>query len=433
MCFIMAKKSSILHEISSQLEGLNIDIYNIDEDMLKEIHLAFYNISDDRIDSYSYHFLPDIVFIVLFSILSNCNEWDEIHEFAIVHYEWFKKFLKLPAGIPSVSTFQRIMAIISPKELENILVNIILTTLKNYEEIFNIEKEKDITSLDGKTCNKSKRSNTANGKISSVNAMSAFSNRYEVALTTAFIAEKTNEIPTGPKIIKMLNLKDVIITADALNTQKNTVKEIIESKGDYVLALKNNQGDFYDNVKTYFKDEDNQLDCLTYEEKEKSHSSIIEYKYYSSSEIEWLENKDDWKKLNSIAWVHKKSENLITGEIVTEDRYYISSLKDDINNISRAIREHWGIENKLHWHLDYTFKEDSNTTFIGNSQKNLNIIRKFCLSLLKLVQSNYNKSLKKIKFKLGIDFENEIPKLINYLNTDKIKKELILMSSSSIL
>ena len=212
----MARKSSILGKISSKLEGLDIDIYKIDEEMLKEIHLAFYDISDERNDSYTYHFLPDIVFIVLFSVLSNCKEWDEIYEFANIHYNWFKKYLKLPCGIPSVSTFQRIIAIISPAELESILVNIILSTLKDYEEIFKIEKEKDITSLDGKVCNKSKRSNSINGKIKSVNAMSAFSSRYEVALTTMFIGEKTNEIPEAQKVLKTMNLKKTIVTLDSL-------------------------------------------------------------------------------------------------------------------------------------------------------------------------------------------------------------------------
>lgn len=429
----MAKKSSILSEIGKELQKLNINIYKIDEEAIKEIHLSFYDISDTRHDSYTYHFLPDVVFIVMISMLSNCKEWDEIYEFAKIHYKWLKKYLKLPGGIPSISTMQRIMAIIEPSELEPILVNIILTTLKEYEEIFKIEKEKDIISLDGKTCNKSKRESTIKGKIKSVNAMTAFSSRYEVALTTAFIGEKNNEITTGPEIIKKLNLKDVIITADALNTQKKTVSEITNAKGDYVLALKNNQGDFYENVKTYFKDKEHQEKSLFYGEREKSHSAIIEYQYYSTSNIKWLEQKDKWEKLQSIVWVHKEIENLITGEVVEEDRYYISSLKNDIKNISKAIREHWGIENKLHWQLDYTFKEDSSTTFVGNSQKNLNIIRKFCLSLLKLVKGNYNKSLNKIQFRLGINFENEIPQLINYLNTPKIKEELSMSYNSSIL
>lgn len=429
----MAKSSSIIKEISTQLNDLNINVLEIDKEILKEIHLSFYNLSDERHDSYSIHFLPDIVFMSLFSILSNCKDWNEIHEFCKIHYNWFKQFLKLPCGIPSISTFQRIMAIISPEELEGILVNIILTTLKNYEEILKINKDKDIVSLDGKICNYSKRQSSKNGKVKSVNAMSAFSNRYEIALNTAFISEKSNEIPAGPDIIKKLNLKDVIVTADALNTQKKTAEAIINSKGDYVLALKNNHKDFYDDVKVYFDDEENLMKCDYIKEEEKSHSSLIQYQYFATTDINWLNNKEDWANLSSIACVIKEAYNLITGETIREKRYYISSLKNDIKNITKAIREHWGIENKLHWQLDYTFKEDKSTTFVGNSQKNLNIIRKFCLSLLKLVKENYNKSLAKIQFILGINFENEIPKLINYLNTNKIKEELAKLTNSSIL
>jgi predicted transposase YbfD/YdcC len=323
------------------------------------------------------------------------------------------------------------MAIISPEELEGILVNIIITTLKDYEEILKINKDKDIVALDGKVCNYSKRQSSKNGKVKPVNAMSAFSNRYEIALNTAFISEKSNEIPTGPDIIKKLNLKDVIVTADALNTQRKTAEEIINSKGDYVLALKNNHKNFYDDVKMYFDDEENLLKCDYIKEEEKSHSSLIQYQYFATTDINWLNNKAEWTKLSSIACVIKEVYNLITGEITREERYYISSLKNDIKNITKAIREHWGIENKLHWQLDYIFKEDKSTTFVGNSQKNLNIIRKFCLSLLKLVKENYNKSLAKIQFILGINFENEIPRLINYLNTDKIKKELAKIANSS--
>lgn len=430
----MAKKSSVIKEISEQLNNLNIDIFEVDEEELKEIHLSLYDLTDERHDSYTVHFLPDIVFMVLFSVLANCKEWEEINDFAEIHKEWFAKYLKLPGGIPSISTFQRAMAVVEPSELEVILVNIILTTLKEYEDILQLGKEKDIVSLDGKTCNGSKRQNSKNGKVKSINAMSAFSNRYEVALTTAFIGEKTNEIPTGEKIIEKLNLKDIIVTADALNTQKKTVKAIIKSKGDYVLALKNNHEDFYEDVKFYFEDEYNLDKCDYIKEEEKSHSSLIQYQYFTTNNIEWLINKEDWEGLRSIACVVKENYNLITGEYTMESRYYISSLNNDIKNIAKSIREHWGIENKLHWQLDYTFKEDKNTTFVGNSQKNLNIIRKFCLSLLKLVKENYqNKSLAKIQFRLGINFENEIPKFINYLNTDKIKEELASRTNSSIL
>lgn len=430
----MAKKSSILREISEQLGKIDINIDNIDEETIKEIYLSLYEVTDERHDSYTIHFMPDIIFIVIFSVLANCKEWEEIHDFAEIHNEWFTKFLKLPGGIPSISTLQRIIAIIEPGELEVILVNIILTTLKEYEKILQIDKEKDILSLDGKTCNNSKRQNSKNGKVKSVNAMSAFSNRYEVALATAFIGEKTNEIPTGEKILEKMNLKDVIVTADALNTQKKTVKAIVNSKGDYVLALKNNHGDFYDDVRVYFEDEYNLDRCDYIKEEEKSHSSLIQYQYFTTNDIEWLTNKEEWEGLTSIACVNKEIYNLITGEYTTESRYYISSLNKDIKNTAKSIREHWGIENKLHWQLDYTFKEDKNTTFVGNSQKNLNIIRKFCLSILKLVKENYqNKSLAKIQFRLGVNFENEIPKFINYLNTDKIKKELASRTNSSIL
>ena len=206
-----------------------------------------------------------------------------------------------------------------------------------------------------------------------------------------------------------------ICTWDALNTQKNTVEEVIGSGGDYVGALKGNQQTFFEEVKDYF-DEDRRLIIQSgYEgaykqEIEKSHSNIIKYKYYQSEKIEWFEDKEEWAGLKSIGFVKKTMEDR-NGNIVIEERYYISSLLLDIYNFSRAIRNHWNVENKLHWQLDFTFKSDENTTVNKKALFNLQIIKKFALSILNLVKPEYKMSLKKIRFQISLDAPKELEKI----------------------
>lgn len=285
-------------------------------------------------------------------------------------------------------------------------------------------------SIDGKTTNSSSRSSLTTTKISPLNTMSVYSHNYGVSIIQDYIKEKNNEISMGPKLLEQLNLKNCIVTSDALNTQKETVKSIIKKNGDYVLALKANQKNFYDEIKEYFLD-DTFLKPIEqenyFEETEKSHSKIINRKYYLTNDIKWINGYKNWKGLKSIGLEIKTIENLQTGEVVEERRYYIVSFENDINTFKEAVRKHWGIENNLHAPLDIIFKEDKNKALEKNGAKNSGILRRIALMILKLVQVFYNKSMKLIMYELSLDFENEIenifkllkPELINQLKTHK--------------
>lgn len=308
------------------------------------------------------------------------------------------------------------MAIVDPEELENVCVNFIIDKINKLTDLFmsNDDNEvvlKDIMAYDGKVCCDSKHNNTNNGEVLPVNAMTAFNVTKDIPLATKFINEKTNEIPTGPELIKLLDLTNTILTFDALNTQKKTIKAIVDKGGDYVGALKGNQYDFYKDVVTYFNDEklyDEAYNQCHYEESELAHSTIEKRTYIMTEDINWLEIKK-WKNIKSIGiYIREYTEN----DVLKKDvRYFITSLgTDQIKDFCRAVRDEWGIENNLHWHLDVTFKEDKNRTMIKNSQANLNILRKIALNILKLVKPLYNKSLKLIRFRIGQNFENEIKK-----------------------
>lgn len=428
----MSRKSKLLEEIGKSLKDIKMEnVQELDKEVLQELKVEIEEkLTDERMDV-SYQPLVNIVMITFLALMGNANEWTEIYQFGVIHKEWFGTFLDLKYGIPSVSRIRIVMGLIDPKELEEICVNFIIEKVKALQELCQIEdtEEKDIMSYDGKTCNGSSRENTVNGKVKPVNAMSAFNVSKDICVATKFIEEKTNEIPTGPQLIKMLDLTNTISTFDALNTQEKTITAIVEQGGNYVAAVKGNQGNLYKNIKEYFEDSDcyEEAQEESYcEEIEKAHNCRERRIYVMTSKIGWLEGKNKWKNLQSIGMVTREYE--LKGEKKQDTRYYITDLNsNDINDFKRAVRGEWGIENNLHWQLDYVFKEDANLTMNKNAQANLNILRKLCLNILKLVKPLYSKSLKLIRFQLGQDFEKEIINVLLYLNIDNLKDKIAQM------
>lgn len=418
----MPRVSKELQEFKKILE-LDEQEYLNEEDLENyDLHLLIKSfeeeasyISDKRHFSYVIHSLEEILITTILALMANCNTFVEIHIFAEVHYEWLKKYLTFSDGLPSLSTFKRIISIINPKELEEICNEVFFKFIKSYNNDLlykdvNIEI-RDINSLDGKTANSSNR-NTRDGEIQKTNAMSAYSIKYDKCLATEFIGDKTNEIPTAPILLSRLNIKNVIVTFDALNTQKETIKYIVNKQGYYVAPVKENQKSLYENINDYFTDETLLNNVKNkYIEEEKSHNQYEKRTYLFTDDIDWLYKKSDWKDIKSIGVVIKEIDN-----VVVEVRYFISNLESKyVKLIANVIRNEWAIENKLHWYLDMCFQEDKNKCYLENSQKNLNIIRKFCLAILKLVKDKYKLSMNSLRLKLSMNFEKELEKLLNNL------------------
>lgn len=390
------------------------DITDIDVTILKNLKENLKSLEDIRQQSKITYKLWDIVICVIVASFADVYDWEEIEIFVNEHYKWFKSFLQMTGGVPTWQTYENVFAIINYKELENILVNfyisLTITTL-----------DRDCLNIDGRTDNGSSRKETEyNEKIKSLNVLSMYSNKYGICLASEQIDDKTNEIPTIPDILKRANIKDCIITWDALNTQTKNVEAVIDGKGDYVVPIKGNQGNFYQDLKDYF--DEKTLECIIagrsnsayYSHIEKSHSSIIKYEYFQTTDVDWYFDKNNWKSLHSIGLVKKTIQK--NGNEVVEKRYYISSLFIDIKEFSNAIRNHWSIENKLHWHLDFTFREDKNTTKNKKALINLQIVNKFVLGVLNKVKEFYEKlSLKKIRKLISFDFEKNFINLICYL------------------
>ena len=277
-----------------------------------------------------------------------------------------------------------------------------------------------------KTNNSSSRKSLNGEKIKPLNVLSAYSSNQSLCLYSKQIDDKTNEIPNISLVLDKLNIKNAVITWDALNTQIKNVNKVISKGGDYVVPIKGNQGNFYNDLELYFND--NTLDEMRIGKTksvykkiiEKANSKVIIYEYFQTEDVSWYHKKDDWKNLKSFGVVLKTID--YNSKITTEKRYYISSLFNDIELFSRAIRNHWNIENKLHWHLDFTFRDDDNTTSNKKLLFNIQLIKKFCLGILEKIKDIYKVSLKRIRHIIELNVETEIPRLFEILNDKKYKK-----------
>ena len=365
----------------------------------------------------------DIVVVTILAVLADCNEWDEIEDFGKSEKDFLKQILKLTGGIPSAKTYERVIGSLDSNVLNEIFVTFI-------EEIQNTKSRqfKDILSFDGKVDKgSSQQKGFSRDTVKALNVLNVYSDSLQMCVEQEIIEEKTNEIPAIPEVIKRLNLKGVICTWDALNTQVSNVKAVIDAGGDYCVALKRNQGNFHKDVEDYFDEERMHIIESGYEgsyllSKENTHGQIITYEYYQSEKVKWYFEYEKWEKLRSIGLVKKTIEKS-NGEKVVEKRFYISSLLLDIHTFSNAIRKHWNVENKLHWHLDFTFKCDANTTLNKKALFNLQIIKKFCLKILNEYKVIKKKSLKRIRKDIARNVEKEtleIFKILRNFNTSSL-------------
>jgi len=396
------------------LKKYDVNEDKIDFQTLKNFKEKMKELTDTRQPRKCTYKIWDIVVVTFIAILANCDNWEEIREFAIKKRDWFKKFLKLSGGIPSSKTYERIFSILNSRELED------ATTYFVSEVVSIFNSEKDIINIDGKTDNGSSRNKTMlHDSVKSLNVLNAYSNKYGICLASEMIDKKTNEIPTTKTILERLNIKDTIITWDALNTQRKNIEAVIKGKADYCVPIKSNHPVFYEELTSYFNQDTLDAikarnDGITYKiEHEKSHGTIITYEYFQTEDVCWFEDLKKWKNLKSFVCVKKTIGEGRNEKI--EYRFYISSLLNDINLASLAIRQHWSVENKLHWHLDVTFKQDKNTTINKKALMNLQIMKKLALACLKHTSALYDRSLHLIRFGIQLDFEREIPRFFNIL------------------
>lgn len=348
--------------------------------MKKTLIESFENIEDHRESNIS-HKLIDIIVIAILAILCGANDFKEMEAFGISKEKWFRKYLELPHGIPSHDTFNRVLSAIDPIEFHKCFmdwVNIL------YEKI-----SKEIVSIDGKTIRRTK--DIAKNK-KATHIVSAWANKNQLALGQLKVDDKSNEITAIPELLKLLDIKDCIITIDAMGTQTDIAKTIVKGGAEYILPVKENQKTLHDELEKYFNDEiipkpmEKLLEDSIYNKTlEKNHGRIEKRQYYMSKDITCISNPDKWPNIKAIGMtINIVREN---NKLSHKQKFYIMSDIENVYEFSRAARGHWGVETSLHWCLDVGFREDESRARKDNAAENLNVIRQMTLNMLKKEKS----------------------------------------------
>lgn len=308
------------------------------------------------------HKLADILVIGFLTTVCGGEDFTDMEDFGLERKAWLQGFLELPNGIPDSDTFRRVFERVNPQEVAD--------NLRDWLDLHC--KKRSVVSIDGKTICGSK-----NAEHKAYHVVSAFVSENRITLGEIKTDEKSNEITAVPELLELLDIEGAIVTADAMSCQTKIASKIVEKKADYVFGLKGNQSSLRDDVALYFA---NFMDkCNHSKTLEKGHGRIEKRAYFLSTDIAWLAQKPDWAGLEAIGAVKSVVEE--KGTLRIETRYFITSLTK-IEEFARAVREHWSIENRLHWCLDVTFREDASRARKDNSPLNLNILRKTALPLL---------------------------------------------------
>ncbi|MDR2891804.1 MAG: ISAs1 family transposase [Deltaproteobacteria bacterium] len=343
-------------------------------DTLISLGNAFISIHDPRIDRTKKHKLVDIIMITLCATICGMEGWEDIEIFAEEREEWFRKFLELPNGIPSHDTMYRVFSRINPKELNKILIE--------WTQGLNKSVDGKVVAIDGKTLRGS--FDTASGQ-SALHMISAWVEENGLVLGQVCAGGKGHEITKIPELLRLLELKNSIVTIDAIGCQKEIVRIIREEKtADYVIALKKNQLNLHDEVVACFNlaGKSDFFSSDKFESIEKGHGRIESRACVCLDVAAHLDHVGkEFSGLKTVAKIYSTRE--CNGKTEEQTRYFISSLPCKAEQIAKAVRTHWSVENSLHWRLDMTFKEDASRIRKDNAPENLAMIRRTALGLVK--------------------------------------------------
>jgi len=372
----------------------------ITENGLSRLDKSLSGIKDYRRQSGNYlHKLSDVVVIGLTTIIAGWDEYTVMEDFGKAKESFFRKFLELPNGIPDEKTFARVFAFINPQELT--------ACLNQWLDDAKGPGGRDIN-VDGKTARGSAcRSLGKKG----VHIVSAWVGAQNLVLGQLAADEKSNEITAIPELLDSLEIAGDTITIDAMGCQREIACKIREKEAHYVLAVKENQGDTYREIKEYFEAAE-----ITFSKRhlptdvwcsgiEKNHGRIEQREVWTEEDLGWMSSKVRWQDLKTI--IQYQCTRTLGNKTATERRYYISDLSLDAERAAGLIRGHWSIENQLHWFLDVCFGEDACRARTNHAPENLNVLRKTALRLLRktsVPEKRFGTKRKMLRATLNDDF-----------------------------
>ena len=351
---------------------------NMSELPISSIEAHFDSLPDPRRDdSRTPHKLLDIIVITICAVTCGADGWVAIEAFGHAKYKWLSTFLELPEGIPSHDTFGRVFAALDSTKFEGCFINWICGAVE--------VTKGQVVAVDGKQL---RRSYDTFADKAAIHLVSAWACTQGVALGQIKVADKSNEIPAIPQLLEVLDVSGCIVTTDAMGCQTEIAQTVVDSDGDYVLALKGNQGQLHEDVKLLFDGIDsgelNDVEPDFSQTIDADHGRIETRSAWAISDpgvISHLRNSENFVNLSSVVKVTAQRE--INEQITVESRYYISSLPGDAAQLLDATRNHWRIENSCHWVLDVAFREDSCRIRKHNGGENFAILRRIALNLLK--------------------------------------------------
>jgi predicted transposase YbfD/YdcC len=337
----------------------------------------FHHLDDPRVSPATRHQLLDIVAIALCAVICGADTWGEVEAFGRAKRDWLATFLALPHGIPSHDTFGRVFAALDPHQFE--------AGFRSWVAAVADVSRGTVVAVDGKTLRRSH--DRTQGKEALV-LVSAWAEANRLLLGQVAVAPGANEIPAIPVLLQQLALAGSIVTVDAIGCQSAIATQIAAQGADYVLALKENQGTLHEAVAVLWAagqaDGFAGLHYDTQRTIEKNHDRIEVRQVWTVDDpeiIAYLDPRGAWPKLRSVAMV--VAERRIGAEVSRETRYYLTSLPGDAATVGAAVRGHWGIENRLHWVLDIAFREDESRVRLGHADRNLALLRRLALNLLR--------------------------------------------------
>lgn len=332
--------------------------------MKKDTISYFSSIPDPRIERCKFHLLEDIVLLTIIAVICGCESWETIEEFGKSKKDFLKGYLKIPNGIPSHDTIERLFKRMDSNAFGEIFMQ--------WSDAMRSKGGGEFLNIDGKTLCGSK--DEGSGKYA-IHLVSAWSHQNRLVLGQVKTACKSNELAAVKELITLLDIKGAVITADAMSCQKDIVKQICDKGADYIIGIKDNQKNLKEEIEFEFK---TQAKLVRSQTLEKDHGPIETRICEVIENLTELENKEDWKNLKSIIKITsiRETKNATT----KEERFYISSLNQSAEYFNQGIRNHWAVENNLHWVLDVQFNEDKSRKRKDNAAENFALVRRFALT-----------------------------------------------------
>ena len=355
--------------------------------MLEALIAAFETIEDPRCAWKVEHRLLDILVIAVCAVLGEAESFEDIALYGRCKHEWLARFLALPNGIPSHDTFRRVLMLVDPEVFERCFLGWV-------RAVFRSDKDAPRQiAIDGKTVRGS--FDRKHGR-SPLHLVSAYATEHGLVLAQRAAEEKKGELTVLPELLDGLDLRRCLVSLDALACRPEIAQRIMGRGGDYLLALKGNRKKAHAEVKDWFAVNAFALGGSLrpfFDAFDDSHGRLVRRRVFACPDVGAFATLKDWPGLAMVLAVETIRGVNGTGKVTAEIRHYLSSAKLPPEMLAAAIRNHWRVENGLHWVLDVTFGEDASRVRERNAARNLALLRRIALNLAR-ADSTLKASLK---------------------------------------